>query len=316
MLVRNRTKVPLRIELHRPKSLQPSPLADLPLLKPVMEWIYGRARPILTAEVKPGIEWALRPRAKEGRDFRVRLLTSSGVQVCSRPLRRGQSFDFDVPVPPPPAQLRASALASQREAGELTVKGRVKATDAASKAFGKEPDEDRGSICSTAAPSSAAGRLSFASTSTQASSASRAKAAHEEMQAKLESRRRKVEGLPPLSPVLSAEDADPAAVGAPAPRAGEAPAAPGLLTAVEGFRTCICPRCLHTMPLRRQRPRASIYSGGVSCDRCKRELLGEVDADEDELDQDESFCHCSRCWYDLCRHCAYKEMQDVWWDDD
>ena len=168
MLVRNRTKVPLRVELYRPRELQVSPLADLPLLKPIFEWFHGKSRPILTADVKPGIEWALRPRAKEGREFRVKLLTAAGVLVCARPLRRGQSFDFHVPVPPPPAQLRAAALASQHgnvlEAG--TVKGRVKATREAAKAFGgKQHDEDHdGSVCSTAAPSFSSGRISFAST--------------------------------------------------------------------------------------------------------------------------------------------------------
>lgn len=30
------------------------------------------------AEVKPGIEWALRPKGKEGKDFRVKLLTKAG----------------------------------------------------------------------------------------------------------------------------------------------------------------------------------------------------------------------------------------------
>lgn len=138
MLVRNRTRVPLRVELHRPKS-RSSPLADLPLLKSLMQWISSKEKPILVAEVKPGIEWALRPRAKEGRDFRVRLMTKAGVMVCARGLRRGQTFDFEVPVPPAPAQLRASLSHPSREE---TVKGRIKATDDAFKALGKEEDRD------------------------------------------------------------------------------------------------------------------------------------------------------------------------------
>ncbi|CAE7943357.1 unnamed protein product [Symbiodinium necroappetens] len=167
MLVRNRTKVPLRVELHQPKGAQLSPLADLPLLKPVLHWLRGKAAPILAADVKPGIEWALRPKVKEGRDFRVKLLTAAGVLVCTRPLRRGQSFDFHVPVPPPPAQLRVSALASKRDSMEAGPVCRIKVMDEAAKAFGvKEHDEDHdGSICSTTAPSFSSGRFSLASTS-------------------------------------------------------------------------------------------------------------------------------------------------------
>ena len=136
------------------------------------------------------------------------------------------------------------------------------------------------------------------------------------MQAKLEDRRRKIEGLPPV--LSSAEDdtldaapqqegnSDPAAgeqepgtLAQPVAGAGSASFVfiacipehvtpsdfclfQGLLSAVEGFRTCLCPRCLHAMPLRRHRPRAAIYVGGVSCDRCKRELLGQASL-HDEL---------------------------------
>lgn len=96
----------------------------------------------------------------------------------------------------------------------------------------------------------------------------------------------------------------------------------GLLTAsIEGFRSCLCPRCLRTMPLRRTRPRASIYSGGVRCDYCRIELMGDANEGDGEEDdgqesQGSGFCHCSRCWFDLCRQCAYKEMQEVWWGED
>ncbi|CAE7209537.1 unnamed protein product [Symbiodinium necroappetens] len=155
----------------------------------------------------------------------------------------------------------------------------------------------------------------------------RVRSAQEEMQAKLEDRRRKVEGLPPV--LSCAEDEAPAEVNEVQEGQGDArgpageqkadaptPAVAGLLTAIEGFRTCLCPRCLHSMPLRRHRPRAAIYEGGVSCDRCKRELLGQVEAQELELEPRDAFCHCSRCWFDLCRSCAYKEMQEVWWGED
>ncbi|CAE7383989.1 unnamed protein product [Symbiodinium microadriaticum] len=340
MLVRNRTKVPLRVELHQPKGAQLSPLADLPLLKPVLHWLRGKAAPILAADVKPGIEWALRPKVKEGRDFRVKLLTAAGVLVCTRPLRRGQSFDFHVPVPPPPAQLRVSALASKRDSMEAGPVCRIKVMDEAAKAFGvKEHDEDHdGSICSTTAPSFSSGRFSLASTSASSTwppsaglampgARTRVRSAQEEMQAKLEDRRRKVEGLPPV--LSCAEDEAPAEVNEVQEGQGDArgpageqkadaptPAVAGLLTAIEGFRTCLCPRCLHSMPLRRHRPRAAIYEGGVSCDRCKRELLGQVEAQELELEPRDAFCHCSRCWFDLCRSCAYKEMQEVWWGED
>ena len=321
MLVRNRTKVPLRVELHRPK-LEVSPFADLPLLKHVMQWIYGKERPILVADVKPGIEWALRPKAKEGREFRVRLMTKAGVMVCARGLRRGQSFDFQVPVPPPPAQLRVAAVAGgnhSRESAlmEGTMQGRIKATDDAVKAFGgKEPhDDERGSIASTAAPSS--GRQSFAST---ASSLRPSLLGKEQMEAKLEERRRKVEGLPPLAD--DEEKSPPKGPKGPKDKKDEKLSEPGprglIATSVEGFRSCLCPRCLHSMPLRRTRPRNSIYAGGVRCDYCRKELLGEAKDDRtaagDEVE--EAFCHCKSCWFDLCRLCAYKEMREVWWGED
>lgn len=328
MLVRNRTKVPLRVELHR-RKVEVSPFADLPLLKQVMRWIHGKERPILVADVKPGIEWALRPRAKEGREFRVRLMTKAGVMVCARGLRRGQSFDFQVPVPPPPAQLRVASSSRQSALTgiEGTMQGRIQATDDAVKAFGgKEPDDrdDRGSIASTATPSLASGRLSFASTASSMRPSSVGKEPMEGMAAmalKLEERRRKVEGLPPLASADENEES-------PTTEPQQAPqvAAPkaerrGLLaeSSVEGFRCCLCPRCLHSMPLRRTRPRASVYSGGVRCDHCKKELMGEEEKSSSPCtgeDAQEAFCHCSRCWFDLCRQCGYKEMREVWWGED
>ncbi|CAJ1388311.1 unnamed protein product [Effrenium voratum] len=321
MLVRNRTKVALRVELHRPK-VEVSPFADLPLLKPMMQWFYGQEKPLIVAEVKPGIEWALRPKGKEGKDFRVKLLTKAGVVVCTRHLRRGQSFDFEVPVPPPPAQLRAAALASNRPTSESTMQQRLKATDAAVKAFGGEMEEDRGSVASTAAPSS---RFSLTSTTSSRAPGVPAvpRSAREEMQAKLEERRRKVEGLPPVfsadeapSPSDEPKPAEPAPpLLAAVPTVKSEPEAGGrsLLTSVEGFRLCLCPRCLHSMPVRHRRPRAKIYTGGVRCDHCKTELMGELDGEKEneEAEAQEGFCHCSRCWFDLCRPCAYKEMREA-----
>ena len=125
------------------------------------------------------------------------------------------------------------------------------------------------------------------------------------------------------------------------------PGSRGLLTSsVEGFRSCLCPRCLRSMPLRRTRPRASIYSGGVRCDSCKVELMGDlmvsnfkdvstmlwicwsIPSNETKVKTEMemagdchetseiAFCHCSRCWFDLCRQCAYKEMREVWWGEE
>ena len=66
MLVRNRTKVPLRVELHHAK--EPSPFSEC--LQPLFSnWV--ALDPLLVAEVNPGIEWALRPKKEDGRDFQV-----------------------------------------------------------------------------------------------------------------------------------------------------------------------------------------------------------------------------------------------------
>ena len=69
-----------------------------------------------------------------------------------------------------------------------------------------------------------------------------------------------------------------------------------------------------------------------------KKLPCQVEAQELELEPRDAFCHCSRCWFDLCRSCAYKdpsfvgvsfasvalhcsfdtleEMQEVWWGED
>ena len=69
MLVRNRTKVPLRVELHRPQKPS-TPLSDC-FVQPLLDWCLAVPEPLLVAEVNPGIEWALRPKKEEGRDFQV-----------------------------------------------------------------------------------------------------------------------------------------------------------------------------------------------------------------------------------------------------
>ena len=75
----------------------------------------------------------------------------------------------------------------------------------------------------------------------------------------------------------------------------------------------------------------------------QKTLPCQVEAQEVELEPRAAFCHCSRCWFDLCRSCAYKEptsvkvslasvvyctcyahfyfdtlqeMQEVWWGED
>jgi len=82
---------------------------------------------------------------------------------------------------------------------------------------------------------------------------------------------------------------------------------------LEGFDAGICPRCLRAMASRCTRPAASVYTGGVECDRCGLELVRHG---VDEDDGVEDFFHCGRCWYDLCRNCTLHEMREVWWDDD
>ena len=60
MLVRNRTKVPLRVELRHPPK-QPSPFSEC--LQRLFSNCWVQPAPLLVAEVRPGIEWDLRPSA-------------------------------------------------------------------------------------------------------------------------------------------------------------------------------------------------------------------------------------------------------------
>jgi len=96
MLVRNHSKVRLRVELHRPPGAIPSVWADWPLLRRALQ-----PQALLTADVGPGVEWVFRPQAPED-SFRVRVMSRAGIEVCSRGLRRGQAMDFRVSVPPRP----------------------------------------------------------------------------------------------------------------------------------------------------------------------------------------------------------------------
>eukprot|EP00927_Polykrikos_kofoidii_P012117 TRINITY_DN15200_c0_g2_i1.p1 TRINITY_DN15200_c0_g2~~TRINITY_DN15200_c0_g2_i1.p1 ORF type:complete len:812 (+),score=104.65 TRINITY_DN15200_c0_g2_i1:170-2605(+) len=106
MLVRNKTKVPLRFELYNMQAgaAAGSPRNDWRLIM-WARYLFGLVdeagdRPILSARVRPGIEWAMRPKPSHGQQFRMSLVTDAGVVVCSKRIRRGQTFDFAVNVPP------------------------------------------------------------------------------------------------------------------------------------------------------------------------------------------------------------------------
>eukprot|EP00933_Yihiella_yeosuensis_P069469 TRINITY_DN7602_c0_g1_i6.p1 TRINITY_DN7602_c0_g1~~TRINITY_DN7602_c0_g1_i6.p1 ORF type:complete len:614 (+),score=110.15 TRINITY_DN7602_c0_g1_i6:63-1904(+) len=247
MLVRNKTKVPLRVELYKLKKSTPSLSASWPLLRSFFSVEADQA--VLVANVRPGIEWALRPKAVDGSKFKINLVTASGVVVCSRRLRRGQTFDFSVPVPPRPAAVSNMAAVVDTRAPPL-------------RAMKSESEESIRTISLVTAPSSLGQPAAAQATDEQ-------------------------------------EDVR-----------SEVRLVPG------SFQASMCPRCLHSMPLRHHRPKAAIYSAGVRCDKCSVELLmpartATVISAESEAAT--AFCHCIRCWYDLCQHCAYKEMEEVWW---
>lgn len=226
ILVRNRTKVPLRVELHRPSNTLPSPWADLPLLRAYL----SQAEPVLVAEVGPGIEWALRPQARAGRHFQMRLLTQAGVQVCSRHLNRGQTFDFSINIP---SEVKHGSLVASRSpircidrssANAVPCKPR-KAIERRRSVEDRKPSqssalEPRLSQCSTAVPSVAS--------------------AH-----------------------AVSEDSD----GDRMPK-GTSPGAASPMASGDALDTAICPRCLAYMASRYSRPAASEYADGVRCDRC------------------------------------------------
>ena len=246
MIVRNRTQVPLRIELRQANQAEDHKAGSiagmlLDMFQPVSD------QPVLAAHVEPGIEWAFRPKKEAGREFQLHMLTTSGVQVCSRRLARGESFDFHVEVPAKPAQLRTWMRAKKDVEFELE-------------------------------QLVASRRLSQASTASTVSKAS-LRLSHVEL---ARSEQHKAQVMLP--------------------------------NVVDGFTSCLCPRCLSLMKCQNARPRASVYTGGVSCDHCHLKLLGEeLSGQTVQIAGASAFCHCSRCQFDLCRACAYEEMQSVWW---
>lgn len=279
MLVRNHTKVPLRVELYRPQH-RSQPWADWPLIQGMLALfkvirLSDEDDPVMVAEVGPGIEWALRPKVREGRTFDMKLVTTHDVVVCSKRLRRGQIFDFKVKVPERP---RASA---------------ARAKDV------KSIDGDSESVASTTAPSSTAHRLSIASTSTTMSSlpAGPLQAASGVSRSWPQPSLASLDSTSQLS--LMAEDTEePMHAGAALPQVQ--------------LDSAICPRCLREMRGRVTRPTSRAYADGVECDKCSFKILNPNEASESH----EPFFHCRRCWFDLCHTCASQEMQDTWWNDE
>uniref|UniRef100_A0A7S4T8Y7 Uncharacterized protein n=1 Tax=Alexandrium monilatum TaxID=311494 RepID=A0A7S4T8Y7_9DINO len=274
ILVRNRTKVALRVELHRPASTMPSPWADWPLLKA----LFPRAEPVIVADVHPGIEWALRPHAREGRHFQMRLLTEAGVQVCSRSLLRGQTFDFSVRSP---SEMRRTSATLRRSPISCVDRSSSRAL-AVVPSRAKELGAGLGSKDRRAVRSSAPERrISQCSTSVPSAASSRA----------------------------GAEESDSNAPPGEKP-AGNAEVAGAASSDV--LEAAICPRCLTFMAARYSRPPAPAYADGVRCDRCSSEMPCPVS----RVMGGSKYFHCSHCWFDLCYVCALHEMQEVWWSHD
>jgi hypothetical protein len=288
MLVRNHTRVPLRVELYKPPTSKASPWRDWPLLSSISTFlgIQEEDAPLIVADVGPGIEWAMRPKAREGRHFELKLVTAHGVVVCSKRLRRGQTFDFEVDVPKPKRSLAVttprqattarqgveSSKASIPEGGVATVNAKE-----ACKAF--DVDGDDQSVCSTVAPSSNnSTRLSIASSTASG-----------------------------LTSVTQASSSRTATLHSTVPK-------PNVASPAEDLEAVICPRCLREMRARFTRPTAQTYAEGVECDKCSKRILKVEGSNRDE--SKDPFFHCKRCWYDMCRSCAVQEMQDVWWGED
>jgi len=297
MLVRNHTKVPLKVELYRPGGTKISPWDDWPLLRKVMVPLlasFGLIDPsksdaLIVAEVGPGIEWALRPRAREGRHFELMLKTEAGVTVCSKRLRRGQTFDFRVNVPNRRRPVARNKLSDIAEAAKAT----------------KEVDDDEQSVASTAAPPSSVGgasnRLSIASATTSASG-STASGTISMLAADRQSGGKHA--------TFASDNSQKPAFARPVPMRGisEMPAGEDHQT----MDSSICPRCLRETRARFTRPTANCYAEGVCCDRCSCKILtpeGKHGPDESE----QPFFHCRRCFHDLCYRCAKMEMEEVWW---
>jgi len=296
MLVRNHTKVPLRVELHRPGGAQPTPWADWPLFGRLMFFIgvldNKDQAALITADVAPGIEWALRPKAREGRHFELKLLTEHGVVVCSKRLRRGQTFDFKVNVP---TRKRPVALRSLQHRRAVSEDRKPSAKDI-------DCDDDQ-SVCSTAVPPSMSTvdhHPSFGSSS--ASTTSGSVAIHgfgSERQLLTSSRHPETPPMPALARPVAMRGISEVHSG------GEA----------DGIDAAICPRCLRETRARFTRPTAATYAEGVECDRCATKIL-KVEGASGPSESELPFFHCRRCWYDLCHGCAMREMQEVWWGEE
>jgi len=310
VLVRNTTKVPLRVELFRTGPAAVSPWADWFLVGGAIQELRRLLRQdvekaILEADVGPGIEWAMRPRVREGQHFQIRLLTEAGVVVCSKKLRRGQTLDFAVQVPPRKSRPFVTTVGRPRQDPAVAA-----ATSAA-----VVPDLDAkpfetASVASTAVPSSSGMRSSTTSASSRGAmsrgSASSSQPTSQPAGASdmaLEAGH--VEPTDDLRP--DAGDAVPPKLQFTTSRVVRPP-----VTSAEVLESSICPRCLREMAARNTRPAAPVYADGVRCDHCSTEMIAEGVAGRSR----EMFFHCGRCWFDLCHACALREMQDVWWDED
>lgn len=295
MLVRNRTKVPLRVELYRGYAAKGSPWADQPFLASMHKVVPGLmdnlaswqvvggdgGQPLLSAEVGPGIEWAMRPRPRCGQRFRMRLLTEAGVVVCARGIRRGQTYDFHVPVPARPAIGRAGGVEDKE--------GRVSAVI----------DDAASTVGSTAAPPSSS-QLLVGSLPSMCSTA-----------APPASSQLRVGFLPSTGAHGSAQALPLERSQSSTQRLNCESQQPFKMASTEIINSVICPRCLRAMMARSTRPAAAIYVEGVKCDHCSTELVtgrGVV--------KNENFFHCGKCWFDLCHRCGLREMRETWWGDD
>jgi len=377
MLVRNHTKVALRVELHVPRGAAPSPLRDSPLLKGLYRsvatqllqrlgrkavedwpsWVPGsKQRPVLIGHVKPHFEWALKPAARLGRHFEMRLVTEAGVVVCARRMKRGETYDFQISVPEPPPHFASVSRAKaphdparaedqattdsvheppgsenapedaleakwkyQGLSAQATLGKRFLGADA--NPAGVEADGSE-SVCSTAAPSTTAAtatamsstpagtqRGSLQSRSSLGSLHAQA-LAHQRQLCQSQTLQQQKQHQPSELPEPEAEsmlEIDDVALAVEA----DDEDLDDRQTMPVPLSHALCPRCLRQMAARSTRPLSSIYAKGVRCDRCEATLLTRSKG----LRQagHPCFFHCSRCWFDMCRHCALQEMRDVWW---
>jgi len=263
-----------------------------------MNFLFGSGddEALITADVGPGIEWAMRPKAREGRNFELKLMTVHGVVVCSKKLRRGQTFDFRVNVPS-----QQPALENNAEDSEANLVMVPPSKSDEDKPSGVDADGDDVSICSTTAPPSHTTRFSVASSSASTGANSVAPYAASVASS---------QPTEPAIPSISEAAVTPPTVGGIA----EAPALALTQPPVE-ISTAICPQCLRQMRSRWTRPNAATYAEGVRCDKCEDIIFEEEDEGTSRKSK-VAFFHCKRCWYDLCYSCALRDMREVWWEDD